>query len=312
MHREYKGKKVLVTGGAGFIGSSLVPALLEQGAQVTVLDDLSTGSIDNLVAVFEKITFIKGSITDYETCLQAAYDQSIVFHLAAIASVSNCRQYPERCDQINIEGTRTLLSACKEANVKRFVLSSSAAVYGNLNGICQETAFCNPTSEYGYSKLMNELDCIEFQQKYALSCSILRYFNVYDEKQNGSLDHAGVMAKFTYRMENDLPITIYGDGSQTRDFVPLHAVVQANLFLGIAHDQYPKNIFNIGSGKSTSVKELFYILKQRFPHYHHEPEFMPAQPDEAIHSRADITRYQALVNRAFTGYQTPSKTVELV
>lgn len=293
LHFDYKNTEVLVTGGAGFIGSQLVKALVKAGAHVTVLDDLSTGSLDNLDSVLNAITFVKGSIVDYSSCLKATTSKKIVFHMAAIASVTICAEQPNLCHATNIEGTRTLLQASTINGVQKFIFSSSSAVYGNTEKICTEISLTSPTSEYGYSKLMGEIDCIEYQQKFNIETVILRYFNVFGNNQDGSHEHAGVIAKFKYKMAHHLPITFYGDGLQTRDFVAVEKVVEANMLFG-TQAKSSKNIINIASGKSLSLLDLFYELKKQYPEYAVEPQFLSARPDDIMHSRADTTLYDTI------------------
>lgn len=293
---NYNNIEVLVTGGAGFIGSHLVTSLVSAGAQVTVLDNLSTGSLDNLSAVFDAITFLQGSITDYDTCLKATYSKKIVFHMAAIASVAICNEQPDLCQAVNVEGTRTLLQACSVSGVQQFIFSSSSAVYGDTEKKCNENALSNPISEYGYSKLMGEFDCLEYQRNFGIKTTILRYFNVFGNNQDGSHEHAGVIAKFNYKMKHNLPITLFGNGLQTRDFISVEKVVEANMLFGLFQEKLSKNIINIASGKSITMFDLFYELKKQYPHYNLEPEFLDARQNEITHSQADITTYDDIYN----------------
>ena len=181
----FENKNVLVTGGAGFIGSHLVEALVKLGAKVKVLDDLSTGKTENLKNVFNKIEFINDSITNENVCLHATKKIAHCFHLAALTSVPQCEQNPKFCHDINVTGTFNILNACKINNVSTFNFSSSAAVYGNKNEPCVENDICNPNSFYGTSKLIGENYCNKFKSE-TLKTVILRYFNVYGPRQESS------------------------------------------------------------------------------------------------------------------------------
>ena len=227
----YAGKKAVVTGGAGFIGSHIVEALVQQGAHVTVLDNLKTGTLDNLAAVKSNITFVEGTILDRELCITTLANAEYVFHLAAEISVPASMEDPYTCYQTNVMGTANLLEAARINNVQRFVFSSSCAVYGNQTEPCHELMACNPGSPYAASKMMGEQLCAQYSQFFNLPTICLRYFNVFGQRQNPFGPYAGVVAQFTKRMENNEPIIIFGDGNQSRDFVPVETVVAANLKL---------------------------------------------------------------------------------
>lgn len=287
----YKNKRVLVSGGAGFIGSNIAQTLVNAGAQVTILDDLSTGSLNNIKEFADKIIFIKDSIANFEACLNATKNISIVFHLAAMISVPESIEKPDFCNKINIMGTANLLQACKQNNVESFVFSSSSAVYGKKDGICSETLSCLPESPYGYSKLIGELLCKEYSQFYGLNTVILRYFNVYGNRQNPNGAYAAVVAKFKNQMRNNLPITIFGDGLQTRDFIEDKKVVEANLKLGYLAKNISGETFNIATGKSINLLELIDILKKEFPNYNQKVIFAPERLGDIKFSQADCTKY---------------------
>lgn len=293
----YQNKNVLVTGGAGFIGSHIVEALVYQGAHVTVLDNLSTGTIENLNTIKNSIHFIEGSITDYSTCQRAVASQDIIFHLAAFISVPDSFNDPLSCHTTNITGTSLLLEAARQASIKRCIFSSTSAVYGPHQGLCSETTPLNPQSPYGFSKVIGEQLCQYYYTMHGLECIILRYFNVFGPRQNPHGPYAGAMAQFRHRMAHNQPITIYGDGLQTRDFVPVHEVARANLLAGsiapLAPDQ---NIMNVASGTSISLLTLYQQLKNEFPDYGIDPEFMPARSGDIQHSTADIGRLKKLLS----------------
>lgn len=291
----YKNKPVLVTGGCGFIGSHIAQKLVELGARVTIIDDLSTGSLNNIQNINNNITFLQKSIVDFDACLQATENNEIIFHLAAFISVPQSMQDPTACHRTNIDGTFNLLEAARRNQCRRFVLSSSAAVYGpNLN-VCTETTPCAPTSPYGLSKLIGELYCKEFTQNFNIETVMLRYFNVYGPRQNPNGAYTAVVAKFTDLMKQNKPVTIFGDGTQTRDFIPVEKVAKANLLLGMAPiEKVNGEVFNIATGNSMNLLELVDQLKKDYPGYNQEIIFKPARAGDIKHSRADCTKFTAL------------------
>lgn len=292
---QYEDVSVLVTGGCGFIGSHLVEKLVELGAQVTILDNLSSGKEENIATIADKVTLINGSITDFETCLIATKNKQIVFHLAAFVSVPASTENPQDCHEINIIGTGNMLEAARINNVKRFVFSSTCAVYGESSSECCEDKKPNPTSPYGFSKLMGEMYCKEYAKVYEMETVWMRYFNVYGPRQDPHSTYAGVIAKFTHNMEYNLPLVIFGDGTQTRDYVHVQDIVKANLILGICDKEYIQGeVFNIATEKSTSVLELVNALKQQYPSYKEEILFMPARPGDVKHIAADCSKYKQL------------------
>lgn len=289
----YKNRPVLVTGGAGFIGSQLVDALVMLGAHVTVLDNFSTGTKENLDAVRNNIKIIHGDITNFDTCLLATRNAEIIFHLAALVSVPESCKEPHACHAINVTGTHNLLEAARQNSKtppQRFIFSSSAAVYGPHEGICTETAPCDPCSPYGFSKLMGELYCRQYALTYGLETTVLRYFNVYGPRQKAN---TGVVAHFKHCLETGIPLTIHGDGLQERDFVPVQNIVTANLLLGTRQPALPGNIFNIATGTSISLISLVNRLKAQYPDYPHPITFAPARPGDIRHSAADCSKFKA-------------------
>lgn len=294
---SYNNVSVLVTGGCGFIGSHLAQSLVAQGAQVTILDDYSTGFARNISDIKDNITFIQGSICDMQTCLKAAQGKQIVFHLAAYISVPGSMTDPALCQSINVIGTMNMLEACRLAGVQRFVLSSSAAVYGPQAGVCVETMACAPTSPYGYSKWIGELLCQQYTRCFGLKTICLRYFNVYGPRQNPEGAYAGAVAKFTYNMQHNLPIMLFGDGTQTRDFIDVKQVAQANMQLALLEPELMTGqAYNIATGNSISLLDLIAQLKKEHPDYTQEIIFVGARPGDIAHSSADCSAYQALLN----------------
>lgn len=288
----YKNKNILVTGGAGFIGSHLTEALVAAGARVTVLDNLSTGSQRNLQAISKSITFVEGDITDQKTCIQETHGQEVIFHCAALVSVPEAEADPAFCFAHNITGTFNILEAAANNHVKRLVFSSSAAVYGPQTEPCHEGMVCTPTSVYGYSKLIGELLCKQFSVRTSLKTVMLRYFNVFGDRQNADHPYAGVVAKFMHALKNNKPITLFGDGSQTRDFVPVTEIVTANMLLGALPDTYwAAEVYNIGTGKSITLNNLLAQLKIQFPTYAHDITHKPRRTGDIQYSHAVCTKF---------------------
>lgn len=300
MNQFYKNKKVVVTGGCGFIGSHLAHKLVELGAQVTILDNLTTGSVENIADIQDKVTFIEQSIVDSHACDQAITGNEIIFHLAAFISVPGSVQDPQSCHATNVDGTFNILNAAKNHGIKRVVFSSTSSVYGPREDQCLETdTHLNPVSPYGATKLMGELYCKQFTLLYNVPCVMLRYFNVYGPRQNPHSQYAAVVAKFEYHMKRNEPITIYGDGSQTRDFVHVDEVVHANLLTGMAHKKLVAGeVFNIGTGKSISVLELAQNMKEQYPHYTGTTKFEPARDGDVQHTQMSARKYAALKGNA--------------
>lgn len=281
---------VLVTGGAGFIGSHLVKALVDLNARVSILDDLSTGNLDNLDSVINRITFIKGDITNSDTCQAAATIQAIIFHCAARISVPESLDKPSEYTRTNVMGTCNILEAAHRCGA-RVIFSSSAAIYGGKNGACREDAVCTPTSIYGLSKLIGEQYCRLYHALYHVPSICPRYFNVYADRPGGSMYEIMHNA-----LRTNQPITIFGDGTQTRDFVSRETVVQANLALAQLPDKYLNGqAVNIASGESISLNELLATMRAQFPSYTGKITYQAERPGDIKHSQADITKLRSLL-----------------
>ena len=256
-----KGKRVLVTGGAGFIGSHLVDRLANEGCRVVVLDDLSSGSLENIRDNLDsgRVRFIEGDVRDSKVVEDAVKDVDLVCHLAAVVSVPYSMREPLLTHEVNVTGTLNLLIASLKHEVERFVYLSTCAVYGEPEYLPIDEAHpTSPVSPYAASKLAAEHYCMAFQQAYGLKTVILRPFNVYGSRQND-----GVVARFIQRVKKgDLPI-IYGNGGQTRDFVYVWDAVDA-ILLALKHDGAGGKVFNLGTGKATTVNELAGLLLRIF------------------------------------------------
>ncbi len=296
----YQNKNVLITGGAGFIGSHIAQELCKLKANVTIIDDLSTGSIENLESFCHDVNFIAGDITSFKSCVRATKKQAVIFHTAAFVSVSESVKNPAICEKINAEGTQTLLEASAINNVKSFVFSSSAAVYGEKNLSCKEDNKPEPKSPYAKSKLTGEKLCKEYSKKYKISTSCLRYFNVYGERQNPFGPYAGVVAKFKHNLINKEPIIIYGNGKQRRDFIHVSKVAQANLLMGTI-PYLNGEVFNIATGKSIDLFQLIKKLEKEVLISLVNIRFKPARKGDIIASMASCDKYKSAKNEILNG-----------
>jgi UDP-glucose 4-epimerase len=285
--------KVLVTGGAGFIGSNIVRLLIEQGHTVSVLDNLTSGYMRNLDP-FPSVRFIKGDVRDVAALSDATANAEVVFHLAA--SVGNMRSIdnPIEDSEVNLIGTLRVLEAARKAGTRKIVFSSSAGIFGELKQLpIAEDHPVEPDSPYGASKLAAEKQCLVYSKLFGIEAMCLRYFNVYGINQRYDA-YGNVIPIFIHRILNGEPIVIFGDGEQTRDFVNVKDVAQANYKAAMA--QGISGAFNISSGKRISINELVRLLIQvssRQPRV----ENGPIRKGDVRHSLADISK----AKRAF-GY----------
>ena len=279
--------KALVTGGAGFIGSHLVDGLLSEGCQVTVIDDLSTGSLANLEHVKERITFYQEDIRNQEILIKAAIDCDIIFHLAAVVSVPQTVDNPIDSAMVNEMGTLLVLEAARHNKINRVVLSSSCAVYGDDPAIPKhENMNLKPQSPYAVQKLSNEFYARLYFELYELETVCLRYFNVYGPRQDPSSPYSGVISIFmTKAVSNSTPV-IYGDGNQYRDFIFVADVVRANL-LAAGTDEAGGKIFNIGTGGFVRINELWEMISRQAD-CKIKPEYKPSRPGDILESVANI------------------------
>ena len=292
---NFRGEKVLVTGGAGFIGSHISEFLANEGAHVVVLDNLSTGNIENLKHILPSIEFMKGDVRSFEDCAKATSNVDVVFHTAAFVSVPESIKYPDLCYDINIEGTRNILESCIQNMVKGFVFSSSAAVYGNRNDVCYETDATNPQSPYATSKLEGEKLSKLYSLKNKLNSVCLRYFNVYGDRQSPESEYAAVVPKFTKLIQQKKPLSIFGTGKQTRDFIHVAEVVKANILLG-NQDDMKGEIFNVATGISINILDLVDRIKKQLKSEPSRIDFMPARDGDILNSRANCNKYTELAS----------------
>jgi nucleoside-diphosphate-sugar epimerase len=285
---EPAGRSFLVTGGAGFIGSHIVRRLVGAGARVRVLDNFTTGRRANLTDVAGRIELIEGDLVDAATVRRAIEGVEYVLHLAALASVPESVEQPERNFEVNFRGMHNLLLAARDANVQRLVFSSSAAVYGDHPAPHHEDLAPRSLSPYAAAKHSGEQLCRSFTHVYGLPTVCLRYFNVFGPGQNPHSGYAAAIPQFiTALLEGKRP-TIYGDGRQSRDFVYVANVVEANL-LACGTEAAIGGVFNIGAGGETNLLELLAILSE-LAGRQIEPVFAASRVGDIRRSYGDITR----------------------
>jgi UDP-glucose 4-epimerase len=265
------------------------------GARVTVLDNFSTGNINNLKNAFPFITIHCASITSEYAAFKATENKDLVFHLAANASVPFSINNPDICFEVNVKGTHNMLNGCIQGGVQHFIFSSSSAVYGNTDTVCTEETPLNPVSPYAESKILGEQLCKQYSTEHSLATTALRYFNVYGERQSTANDYSSVVTRFRHALLNQLPVTIFGDGSQTRDFIPVAEVVRANLLLG-SNSTHKGDIYNIASGKSITLLDLLLKLEEELRVQRVVTRFMPAREGDIKHSIAHCAKYQQALN----------------
>ncbi len=282
-------KKVVVTGGAGFIGSHLVEELARQGYHVIILDDLSTGRMENIELVLKKenVDFIPGSITDLALLQGLFRGVEYVFHQAALSSVPRSIDDPLAANEVNIGGTLNVLVAARENGVGKVVFASSSSVYGGALALAQsEDMPPNPLSPYAVTKLAGEYYCNIFRQIYGLSTVCLRYFNVYGSRQDPGSQYAAAIPAFMARISQNLPPLVFGDGEQSRDLTFVQDVVRANI---LAAANNAEGVYNIGSGKNVTINQLakaiLSLAQKDLPLIHEAP-----RPGDPRYTLADISK----------------------
>ena len=280
-------KKALVTGGAGFIGSHLVDALLSNGCQVVVLDNLSTGRLSNLKHIIDKISFHKGDIRDRETLDNAVKDCEVVFHQAAVVSVPQTVEDPVGSARVNEIGTLLVLEAARKHHVKRVVLASSSAVYGDDPDLPKiENMVVKPLTPYAVQKLTGEYYARIYYDLYGLETCCLRYFNVYGPRQDPSSPYSGVISIFMSRALSQKSPVIYGNGGQYRDFIFVNDVVKANMLAAIS-ESASGEVFNIGTGKYVTIDRL-WSMAGALCSLNIKPEYKPPRDGDIVESVASI------------------------
>lgn len=301
----------LVTGGAGFIGSHVVEALLGQGEQVKVLDNFFTGRRENLADLEGKLELICGDVRDYATVKEAVAGVDYVLHLAAIPSVIRSVEDPLLTNQVNVEGTLNLLQASRESSVKRVIYASSSSIYGNSPELPRrEEMSPSPLSPYSLQKLVGENYCSLFYQLYSRETVVLRYFNVYGPRQDPSSPYSGVISRFIMALLSGEPPVIYGDGEQTRDFSFVVDVAWATIVAARAPD-ISGGVFNIASGQAYSLHQLLAILQQETGSSR-PPVYKETRPGDVRHSLGSIARAKAALgfDPKFSFQEGLKRTVE--
>jgi len=294
---DYEGSelnKVLVTGGAGFIGSHLVRTLLARGDRVRVLDDFSTGRKENLTGVDEPFEMIVGDLRHPASVASAVHGVDYIFHQAAFVSVPKSMIDPNLCYAVNVQGTANLLEAARQAGIRQVVLASSAAVYGDSQDFpLREAVELRPLSPYAASKQVDEIYAGTYTRAFGLPVVALRYFNVYGPRQSPDSDYAAAIPIFIRRLLEGKAPTVYGDGHQKRDFIFVADVVRANL-LAAECPQAAGQVFNVCTGLETSLLDLLETLAGILPGAP-EPQFSSPRPGDIFRSLGNPSRAELVL-----------------
>jgi nucleoside-diphosphate-sugar epimerase len=254
--------KYLVTGGAGFIGSNIVEKLLQQGHEVRVLDDFSSGRRENLASFAKNIDLVEGDIRDFDTACRAVKTMDFVLHQAALPSVPRSVADPITSNAVNITGTLNMLEASRRAGIRRFVMASSSSVYGESEELPKhEKMMPSPLSPYAVNKLTDEYYCRVYWGLYQLPTVCLRYFNVFGPRQDPKSEYAAVIPRFITALQNGTKPTVYGDGGQSRDFTYVENAVNANI-LASENDKMSGGIFNCACGAQYTLNQLLDKLRK--------------------------------------------------
>ena len=297
--RIIEGKNVLVTGGAGFIGSNIIEVLLKQNNNVVCLDNLSTGFYKNIKPFIDEpnFNFIEGDIRDLQACLEATKNIDVVLHQAALGSVPRSIENPIATNEVNTSGFLNMLWAVKENNVKRFVYAASSSTYGDSKELPKvEENIGNPLSPYAVTKFVNELYADVFSKTYGIEVIGLRYFNVFGPKQNPNGAYAAVIPKFINQFLEEESPTINGDGLTSRDFTFIDNVVQINQLAAITENKEALNtVYNVACGENTSLNELVEAIKDSLIKHKKSiasvnANYGPERKGDVKHSLADVNK----------------------
>jgi UDP-glucose 4-epimerase len=284
-----RGRAALVTGGAGFIGSHLVEGLRAAGWSVRVLDDFSTGCADNLAAAADGVEVVRGDVRDGELLAKALRDVEVVFHHAAIPSMTWSFAEPLASNGVNLEGTLRVLEASRRCAVRRVVYAASCAAYGNAPGLPKrEDMAPDLRSPYALQKQAGEVYCRLYTERFGLETVSLRYFNVYGPRQDANSEYAAVIPRFVAACLRGEPPTIYGDGEQTRDFVMVSDVVRANLLAADAPGASGA-LCNVAGGLRTSLNQLFELIRESTG-ARVDPRYVPPRDGDVRDSQASLER----------------------
>lgn len=304
MNDRLTGLNILVTGGAGFIGSNLVDSLLNDGNSVTVLDNFATGKMENIQHNIGRDDFelITGDIRDYETCKKATSGKDLVFHEAALGSVPRSIADPMTSTAVNVTGFVNVLFAAHENGVKRFVYAASSSTYGDSKTLPKvEDKIGKPLSPYAITKYVDELFAENFHNLYGIDVVGLRYFNVFGRRQDPNGAYAAVIPKFALALMAHQPPTINGDGSYSRDFTYIENVIQANkLAGGTTNPEALNTVYNVAFGERTTLNELYYCLREELGKLDArigelEAVYGPNRAGDIPHSLADIGKARSLL-----------------
>lgn len=300
LNKILTGKKILVTGGAGFIGSNLVERLLELNNTVVCLDNLSTGKMKNIKEFLShhNFKFIHGDIRDLKTCRDACKNIEIVFHQAALGSVPRSINDPITTNSTNIDGFLNMLVAAKDANVKRFIYAASSSTYGDSQELPKvEDRIGKPLSPYAITKYVNELYAKVFADLYGIECIGLRYFNVFGKNQDPEGPYAAVIPKFIKALLNHQSPVINGDGTQTRDFTYIENVIQANILAATVENEEAINtVYNVACGQSTTLNQITEILIKLLSKF--DPEISSIKPVYGPERAGDVRNSLASIEKA--------------
>jgi UDP-N-acetylglucosamine 4-epimerase len=314
MEHILKQSRVLVTGGAGFIGSNLIESLLESENYVVCLDNFSTGKRANLKSFASNSNFklIEGDIRNFDDCLKAVDGMRFVFHQAALGSVPRSIKDPVSTTDVNIGGFVKMLYASKEAGIKRFIYAASSSTYGNHPGLPKvEDKIGTPLSPYGITKYVDELYASNFAQIYGIDVIGLRYFNVFGRRQDPDGAYAAVIPKFVKMLMNHEAPQINGDGNFSRDFTYIDNVIQANHLAAIVEDKKAVNqVYNVAHGERTTLNQLFERIREIAGRFDKEilsidPVYGPERAGDIPHSQASIEKAKGLL-----GYSPVKNVVE--
>ena len=291
-------RKVLVTGGGGFIGSNLVRGLLERGETVRVLDNFATGNRANLAGLEDDVEVVEGELRSYERVHNAVRGVELVFHQGALPSVPRSVQDPLTTNAVTIEGTLNVLLAARDEDVRRVVYASSSSVYGNSGTLPRtETQQPDPISPYAIAKLAAERYCVSFHRVYGLETVALRYFNVFGPRQDPKSQYAAVVPRFLVAIDAGEPVPIHGDGTQSRDFTYVANAVEANILAG-DQEGAGGTVLNIATGRQASVNELADAIGAALGKTV-EKRYLPVRTGDVRDSWADVSEAKRVL-----GYET--------
>ena len=292
---NYQGKRILITGAAGFIGSNLTDKLLELGAEVIGIDNLYNGRLENLKLAQENknFKFQKGDIRDFSFLLEISKDINIIYHQAAFTSVPQSILMPESCNSVNVNGTLNILNVARKNDIQKVIFASSSSVYGDLSTLpATELMERNPISPYGVSKLTCESYMKVYSITYGIKTICLRYFNVYGPRQRDS-PYSGVIAIWLGRISRNEDLIVFGDGTTSRDFTYVKDVVQANLLAG--EKNISGEIFNIGAGSPITLTNLAKLLLKLTNKPNLRINYTDPRPGDILKSFADISKAKKLL-----------------